>query len=150
MTPEITPAASADLSAIFELLDANKLPRAGLERHVGSTLVAREPGRVVGAAALELYGRAALLRSVVVSTDWRGRGLGHALTTAALDLARRRGARTVYLLTETAATFFPKLGFQAIDRAAVEPAVLVSEQFTTACPTTALVMVRHLAPTPET
>jgi N-acetylglutamate synthase-like GNAT family acetyltransferase len=56
MTPDITPAASADLRAIFDLLDANQLPRAGLEQHVGSTLVARENGRIVGSAALELYG----------------------------------------------------------------------------------------------
>jgi hypothetical protein len=46
MTPDITPAASADLRAIFDLLDANQLPRAGLEQHPGSTLVARENGRV--------------------------------------------------------------------------------------------------------
>ncbi len=144
MTPEISPAASADLSAIFELLDANELPRAGLEQHVGSTLVARENGRIVGSAALELYGRAALLRSVAVAAPLRGRGLGQALATAALDVARRRGVRTVYLLTETAAKFFPKLGFQPITRADVEPAVLHSTEFTTACPKSALVMMLTL------
>src|SRR2546422_5231008 len=39
-----------------------------------------------------------------------------------------------YLLTETAGQFFPKFGFTAITRAQVEPAVLESPEFTTACP----------------
>jgi len=65
-------------------------------------------------------------------------------TAAALDLARRRGVRTVYLLTETAAQFFPKFGFRSIPRSEVDKAVLSSTEFTTACPQTALVMARAL------
>ena len=144
MTHAITPAAPADLPAILELLAASKLPRAGIEDHVASTLVARADSNVVGSAALELYGSAALLRSVAVATRLRGRGLGAALTVAALDLARRSGVRTVYLLTETAGRFFPKFGFAAIARAEVDPVVLESPEFTTACPKSALVMVKQL------
>jgi len=144
MKPDITPAAPADLTAIVELLAASKLPRAGIEDHVASTLVARHDSGVVGTAALELYGSAALLRSVAVATQLRGQGLGAALTVAALDLARRRDVRTVYLLTETAGQFFPKFGFAAITRAQVEPVVLASLEFTTACPKSALVMVKRL------
>jgi len=144
MTHAITPAVPADLPAILELLAASKLPRAGIEDHVASTLVARADSDVVGSAALELYGSAALLRSVAVATRLRGRGLGAALTVAALDLARRSGVRTVYLLTETAGRFFPKFGFTAITRAQVDPVVLESPEFTTACPKSALVMVKQL------
>ena len=144
MTHAITPAAPGDLPAILELLAASKLPRAGIEDHVASTLVARADSNVVGSAALELYGSAALLRSVAVATRLRGRGLGAALTVAALDLARRSGVRTVYLLTETAGRFFPKFGFATITRAQVDPVVLESPEFTTACPKSALVMVKQL------
>jgi len=144
MLPDITPAAPTDLPAILELLAASKLPRASIEAHVASTLVARDDSGIVGSAALELYGAAALLRSVAVATERRGQGLGAALTVAALDLARRRGVRTVYLLTETAGQFFPKFGFAAITRAQVEPAVLESPEFTTACPKSAMVMVKQL------
>ena len=87
MPPDITPAASTDLPAILELLAASKLPRASIEAHVASTLVARDDSGIVGSAALELYGGAALLRSVAVATERRGQGLGAALTAAALDLA---------------------------------------------------------------
>src|SRR5258708_10544908 len=106
MKPDIPAAAPADLPAIVELLAASKLPRAGIEDHVASTLVARQDSGVVGTAALELYDGAALLRSVAVATELRGQGLGAALTEAALDLARRRGVETVYLLTETGGHFF--------------------------------------------
>ncbi|HYU38126.1 MAG TPA: arsenic resistance N-acetyltransferase ArsN2 [Gemmatimonadales bacterium] len=140
MTPAVTPAVPADLPAILELLAASKLPRAGIEAHVATTLVARDDTRVVGSVALELYGSAALLRSVAVATPLRGRGLGATLTLAALDLARRHRVRTVYLLTETAGQFFPKFGFRAIARTEVESAVLSSTEFTTACPKSALVM----------
>src|SRR6266567_3236122 len=51
---------------------------------------------------------------------------------------------TVYLLTETAGQFFPKFGFTAITRAQVESAVLESPEFTTACPKSAMVMVKQL------
>ena len=93
MPPIISPATPADLPAIFELLQRSALPRDGLDAHVATTLVARDANGLVGTAALELYGTAALLRSVAVAAEQRGRGLGAALTATALDLARRRGVR---------------------------------------------------------
>ncbi|PYO42735.1 MAG: GNAT family N-acetyltransferase [Gemmatimonadetes bacterium] len=144
MAPEITAATPADLPAVLELIDASGLPRAGLDDHVATTLVARESSRIVGTAALELYGGSALLRSVAVAAAVRGQGLGQRLTTAALELASRHGVRTVYLLTETAGEFFPKLGFTMIERSAVDPAVQVSQEFTTACPASALVMAKQI------
>ncbi|HEU5262330.1 MAG TPA: arsenic resistance N-acetyltransferase ArsN2 [Gemmatimonadales bacterium] len=146
MPPVITPAARADLPAILDLLDRSKLPRAGLDEHVATTLVAKDGKRLVGTAALELYGDCALLRSVAVAADRRGQGLGLALTAAALDLASRRGVHTVYLLTETAGQFFPRFGFRPISRTEVADVVLRSTEFTTACPQSALVMrleLRH-------
>src|SRR6266498_2663696 len=86
-------------------------------------LLERSGARVVGSAALELYGEAALLRSVAVEPALRGQGLGRRLALAALDLAREHGAAEVYLLTETAAEFFSRLGFRPIARAEVAPEV---------------------------
>jgi amino-acid N-acetyltransferase len=142
MPPTISAAAPPDLPAVLDLLERSQLPSAGLADHVASTLVARDGVRIVGTVALELYGQAALLRSVAVAAERRGQGLGQALTRAALELARQRGVRTVYLLTETAAAFFPRFGFRPIPRPEVDPAVLGSAEFTTACSVSALVMVR--------
>jgi amino-acid N-acetyltransferase len=48
--------------------------------------------------------------------------------------------RRVFLLTETAAKFFPRFGFRAVSRADVPESVRASLEFTTACPQGALVM----------
>ncbi|HYK82031.1 MAG TPA: arsenic resistance N-acetyltransferase ArsN2 [Gemmatimonadales bacterium] len=144
MPPTITAATPADLPAVFELLERSGLPRAGLAAHVAGALVAREGARIVGTAAVELYGKAALLRSVAVTAERRREGLGQALTTAVLELARQRGARTVYLLTEAAAGFFTRWGFRAIARTEVDDGVLGSAEFTGACPASAVIMVRAL------
>ncbi|MBI3982662.1 MAG: GNAT family N-acetyltransferase [Gemmatimonadetes bacterium] len=136
----IAPAAAADLGPVLDLLRRSRLPEVGLADHIGSTVVAKDRDRVVGSAALELYGTAALLRSVAVDERLRGNGVGRRLTESALDLARSHGVRAVYLLTETAPTFFARLGFTRIERDAVDPAVRQSVEFTSACPSSATAM----------
>jgi amino-acid N-acetyltransferase len=137
---EIVPADPAHWSAIADLLTASGLPLDGLEPHLGSAIVAREAGGIVGCAALELYGHDALLRSVAVAPARRGGGVGLALTAACLELARRHGVRTLWLLTETAGEFFPRFGFERMTREAVPASVRQSVEFTSACPESAAVM----------
>jgi len=140
----ITPASPADLPAILDLLTQHGLPHDGLADHIAGTLVAREGDTIIGSAALEHYGEAALLRSVAVAPTLRGQGIGGQLTAAALDLARRLGVHQLYLLTTTAEGYFPRFGFHAITRAEVAHAVQVSDEFTGACPTSAAVMALRL------
>jgi N-acetylglutamate synthase-like GNAT family acetyltransferase len=144
-TLQLVPAVPADLPAVLELLAASGLPNDGLAEHFDAAVIARAGAAVVGSAALELYGETALLRSVAVAEGLRGQGLGRALTTAALGLARARGVRRVYLLTTTAEGYFPSFGFAPIARAEVEPAVQASVEFTGACPASAAVMALTLA-----
>jgi amino-acid N-acetyltransferase len=137
---EIVPADPAHWPAITALLTASGLPLDGLEPHLPSAVVAREAGGIVGCAALELYGHDALLRSVAVAPARRRGGVGLALTAACIELARRHGVRTLWLLTETASEFFPRFGFEPATREAVPAAVRQSAEFTTACPDSATVM----------
>lgn len=133
-----------DMPAVYDLLVRSGLPLDGLSEHAATTLVGRQDQTIVGSAALEIYGASALLRSVAVDVALRGHGLGQRLTQAALDLARQHGVGEVYLLTETAGEFFPRFGFQTITRADVASAVQNSVEFTSACPASALVMVKNL------
>lgn len=116
-----------DLPHIHGLLQRSDLPLDGFEENIATSIVARveqekgpgepgEPGEIVGNATLEVYGPYALLRSVAVDTSLRGQGLGRRLTQAALDLALQLGIQAVYLLTETAADFYPKFGFVHVSR----------------------------------
>ncbi len=129
-----------DIPDILALLKAAALPVAGIEQHVETALVAREADRLLGCAAVEVYGHAGLLRSVAVEAERRGEGLGERLTKAALELARKRGVRNIYLLTTTASHFFPRFGFTAIPRAELDPALEQSEELRGACPASALAM----------
>jgi len=126
------------------LLEACDLPRDGLSDHLATTLVARDSEKVVGCAALELYDRDALLRSVAVEESMRGQGLGRRLTMSAMDLAKQRNVADLYLLTQTASKFFSRFGFKPTSRSDVPPRVQSSVEFTKACPVTALVMKAHL------
>src|SRR4051812_19900809 len=133
-------ASAEDGPPILQLLSAAQLPIDGLVDHLDTAVVARADGRVVGCAALEVYADGALLRSVVVDDSVNGQGVGTRLTLAALDLARVLGMPAVYLLTTTAAAFFPRFGFIPIARSEVPASVQMSVEFRSVCPSTAAVM----------
>lgn len=140
----IEPARAEDVPSILELLGEQKLPADGLGDHLPMTLVARKGGQLVGSVAVEMYAEGGLLRSVAVAAGLQGQGVGRSLTGAALALARDRGLRTLYLLTTTADWYFPKFGFEQIQRADVPASVRQSVEFTCACPSSAIVMRRRL------
>lgn len=137
----IRPAEPGDLSHVLALLEEASLLTAGAEEHFADFLVAEAGGRVVGSAGLEFYGNAALLRSVAVAPPLRGQGLGVRLVHRALAAARRRGARRVWLLTDTAGPFFHRLGFQASTREDLDRRLLASGLFTDPTCIDALVMM---------
>jgi amino-acid N-acetyltransferase len=140
----IEPAAPGDLPAVLALLTAASLPREGVADHFPRFLVARRAGDVVGSIGLEPYGRSALLRSLAVAPQERDRGLGRELTERLLELAAGDGATRIFLLTETAADFFVRLGFRPIAREDVDPAVRASLEFAGICPQSAVCMRRDL------
>ena len=142
---QIECAYATDGDDVLRLLKESGLPLEGLTDHLGMTLVARQGGRIVGSAALEMYPDGALLRSVAVAREFRGEGIGHRLTDAAISLARERVSPAIYLLTTTAEQFFPRFGFERIERAAVPRTVQSSVEFTSACPSSATVMQKPLA-----
>jgi len=135
----------ADARHHIERAAQSGLPREGLGYQVATTLVARQNGTIVGSAALEVYADGALLRSVAVAPEARGSGLGHALTTTAIAMARGFGVPALYLLTTTAERYFPRFGFERIERSAVPSGVQASVEFRSACPETAAVMRKGLA-----
>jgi amino-acid N-acetyltransferase len=91
-----------------------------------------------------LYEDGVLMRSVAVAPALQGQGLGHRLTNAALELARDLEAPHAYLLTTTAEEFFPKFGFERVDRTDVPASVQTSIEFRSACPSSAIVMRKAL------
>jgi phosphinothricin acetyltransferase len=146
--PGLRAARDADWPGIAALIEGAGLTPSGARDHLDSFLIAVSGPRIVGVAGLELYGAAALLRSVVVDQAERGTGLGTRLVEAALDLARDRGAATVALLTLDAADYFTRFGFVRVPAAQVPDPVRQSSQFQGACPASAIAMLKP-APLPS-
>jgi len=99
------------------------------------------PGGVVG---LELYGPYALLRSLAVAAASRHRGCGKALVAAAEEHARGKAVESIFLLTETAETFFRRLGYQVADRGAAPGPIRQTREFSELCPDSATFMMKNL------
>jgi amino-acid N-acetyltransferase len=134
-------ARAEDLGAVQALLSAARLPLDGLEDQFGDGYaVAVADGRIVGAEGIETYARSGLLRSAVVDPAWRGHGIGDRLTQNRLEWARSRGLRDVYLLTTTAADYFPRHGFERVARESAPAEVQQSREFAEACPASAVTM----------
>ncbi len=127
---EIATAVDDELVAAFDRLipqlsTSSPAPgRDGLEEIVGNPetalFVARVDGTIVGALTLAFYriptGRKAWIEDVVVDDAVRGRGVGEALSRAAVDEARRRGAKDVSLTSrphrEAANRLYQRIGFE--------------------------------------
>ena len=89
-------------------------------------LLARDPsagGRIVGTLTLVIFriptATRAWIEDVVVDGAARGRGVGEALTLAAVKLAKERGAKTVDLTSrrsrQAAHRLYEKAGFHVRD-----------------------------------
>lgn len=144
ITFRLEAAQTTDLPAMLALLTRTALPQAGLAQVLSTTIVAREAGQIIGCAALEVHGTAALLRSVAVDPAHRSRSLGKQLLQERLQEARKLGVQEIYLLTETAHNYFVRLGFRPVERATVPSAITRSIEWTSACSTSASVLVLQL------
>jgi amino-acid N-acetyltransferase len=133
-------AAHSDFERIEALLRHAHLPVDGARAAFEVGFVAEDHDAIVGTVALEVYPDTALLRSLVVDSGAQGRGIGQRLTAAAIDEARDRGLASIYLLTTTAESFFPRFGFVVVDRASVPAAIQASIEFQSACPASAIAM----------
>jgi amino-acid N-acetyltransferase len=140
--PTLRSATVADVPAVERLLAAAGLPVVGVPASIAMFVIAVHRGELVGVAGLELCCDNGLLRSVAVAPTWQNRGLARALVSRVIAEAEERHLHAMYLLTTTAAHYFPKFGFTRTTREAVPSDVAATDEFTSACPASAVVMVR--------
>lgn len=136
---------SRDTQGICLLLQRNGLPTSDLASSRPEFVVAHEGADLVGAGALERFGAVALLRSVVVTAERRGTGLGQRIVRELEQRARASGVEELVLLTQTAAPFFERHGYRVIERGTADSAVQASEEFRSLCPASSICMLKALA-----
>ncbi|HPT16362.1 MAG TPA: arsenic resistance N-acetyltransferase ArsN2 [Kiritimatiellia bacterium] len=141
----ILPAAAADWPEIAALLAANHLPTADVDAsRAGDFLVARDARGLAGCIGGERRGAYALLRSLAVREDCRGRGIGKRLTSEMELRCKSAGVQAAYILTETAAKFAEGQGYLVVERLAVPGEIRSTKQFSGLCPCCATCMAKTL------
>ena len=130
---------SSDLDAAVRLLSDAGLPVDDLTAD-RLALVAEEDGELHGLIGLEHFGDVGLLRSLVVASHDRGRGLGRMLVSALESHARDCGIAELWLLTIDADTFFERLGYGVRHRDAAPDAIRATAEFAALCPADAVLM----------
>ena len=109
-----------DLKIIYSLLQEGVNSGKVLERSsreiqkvISSFFVYEKNGKVIGCCSLEIYNqKLAEIRSLVVSSEYRNRGIGSALVKRCLDEARRKGVHQVLSVTDRC-DLFERFGFKS-------------------------------------
>lgn len=140
----VTMLRSGDLDEMAGLLTAAKLPIADLGESGRTFFRFDDAEGLIGYGGLEGEGADRLLRSVVVVTNRRGRGIGRAIIAALEQQAREFGVGHLHLLTTTAASFFRSLGFADASRGSAPATIAASHEFTALCPASAAYLVKAL------
>ena len=143
MTMTIRPAAAADLGATVELLKDAGLCFEDLSADM-LAFVAENNAIFQGVIGREIFGDIAFMRSLVISGDARGAGIGPALVTALETACLTDGIGEIWLLTFDADPFFAKLGYLTRDRADAPDAIRNTEEFRVLCPADAVLMSKSL------
>jgi amino-acid N-acetyltransferase len=112
--------------------------------HLQHFFIATSMGSAVGLVGLELHGRDALLRSLVVDRHARTKGIGTRLVDQAEAHARICGIESIYLLTTTAERFFAHRGYARIERNIAPESIRTTREFSSLCPTNSALMLKHL------
>ncbi len=142
---DIRRAQQDDLERVSALLAEAELLELPDWMRLANLLVAiGDDGEVVGAVALEVRARRGLLRSAVVDPEHRERGVGSGLVHATIARASELGLRELYLLTENAAAFFERFGFDSIERDDVPQEIRRTSSFVKECPESAAVLCLEL------
>lgn len=144
--PELRNATVDDLADIKSLLEQVALPFNDLKQDAMQdfVVVRDEQGMLIGAGGIERYGNDGLLRSIIVHENARGTGLGQKITSAVEDRARNSGVTALYLLTTTAADFFPRFGYERFERNNAPEILKHSAEFASLCPASAVCLHKSL------
>ncbi|MBS1171148.1 MAG: GCN5-related N-acetyltransferase [Burkholderiaceae bacterium] len=115
---------------VTDISDASAIQFYGIE----------EEGKVLAVIGLEKLADVGLLRSLTVAEAFRGQGLAQRLVAHVESMALHENLKTIYLLTQTAAQFFEKLGFTPLSRTTAPAPIQTSSQFSCLCPDSAALL----------
>lgn len=134
-----------DLNEIERLLKESDLPYEDCQKHLSNFIVCWDENKIIAMGGTEVYGRVALIRSIVVQLEYRGKDLAKAIFLHLQASAQQQGVSSLYLLTNSAEDYFKILGFSPVLRSEVPLAIQNTAQFSSLCPDSATVMALNLS-----
>lgn len=145
MTVQVRAATQADSARILALLQANDLPTSDLAECRPEFVVIEDGDELIGTGGVQVFGGAALVRSVAIAKDRQKAGLGSSLLSALERHASEIGIHELVLLTQTAEPFFARHGYARVERASVPQSIQATAEFRSLCPASAVCMSKRLA-----
>ncbi len=133
-----------DIDRIKELLDEHDLVTEGVEDFIDDFLILAENQSLIGCIGLEVYESVALLRSIAVQSSHQKKGYGLILLKAIEKYASELGVSHMYLLTDTAESFFKKYGYSICDRNNAPSSIAATREFSEFCPSSSAFMMKEL------
>lgn len=138
-------AENISLEKVKELLSSHNLPTSDLNEQRIEFYVIKREGNLVACAGIEKYGNIGLLRSVAVSKVVTRSGIGSKLIDAVIKEVSRSELTSLYLLTETAESFFSKKGFSRKEHVNAPKEIKKSSEFSEICSSSAVLMCKKLS-----
>ena len=140
MDIQIQVAQAEHLPALVALLTRNQLLGDDLPADLANFWLAFDGDQLIGSVGVDVYGNVGLLRSVSVDARYRNQSIARQLCEIAFRETRQRGITELYLITTTADRYFKGLDFVPVARNTVPEAILQTAQFSSLCPSSAVVM----------
>ena len=136
---------SENFNTLLDFLKENNLPYQDLQLDGNLFLIYHSDKRIMGCGGIEEYGHNALLRSIAVDLQERGKKIGQRIVADLIAEAKNKKIESLFLLTETARPFFLKLGFKDVPRDEAPDALKQSSEFSHVCPMSAACMKYYIA-----
>ncbi len=134
-----------DISEVELLLRGCSLPNSDLQENYQVQLFGvYHNAQLIACVGVELYDNSALLRSLAVIPEYRKEGIGKKLSEYAEKYCKQNSVNKIYLLTETADTYFEKLGYSIQKRDTAPGSIKGTAQFSGLCPESSRFMKKQL------
>jgi len=99
---------------------------------------------LIAVVGLELFENVGLLRSLAVLPASRRKGFAQELVTHAESYALSQNIQSLFLLTETAESFFHKFGYHTAVRSEAPQVIRNTSQFSGLCPASSSFLTKRL------
>ena len=130
---------------VVALLTAAGLPTEDLRKDLHHFWIADASGTAIGVIGMDLYAPYGLLRSMTVLPEYRNKGIASRLVDQVEQTAIKLGLSELYLITNTAESYFSKKGFQLITKAELPDSVASSQEMNGLCPASSVIMRKTIS-----